>query len=431
MDQVISNEEHFSNIYLAHLLCDQDFFVYVFEDLKPEMFPSQLGQRLVRMITQFVQETGTTPNTLIYRELEKYHTTLGDPTYSALKDYVDELFKIPLRDKKYLLDEHDKFCKSQLLKGMIPKLVECGRKADLDGIEDLFKKYLEFKPKGVLDPGVDFGDQVEARIERRLHREEKAKFIFGIPPLDDKNIYFHPGSLIAFQSQKTSMGKTTTLCQIARNLVLQGKNVVFYTLEETAQEIEDKMDQTIAGVTSKGLVDKTKLQLLMKTWLNGHMRIKEWDAYHTKPSDLAQHVKMLRNYYGFNPDVVIINAADSLVPERYKDSLYASGRDVYAFLKAWGNRDEMAMIVDMQSNRGAADKAVASTEDASGSIAKVQIATMVITINRTPAEQEQGLTTFNMAKNRHGLSGFQVTFKSCLRRGYIYVPDTFKDDESE
>lgn len=421
MEQVISTDEHFCTIYVAHLLRDQDFFTYTFQDLKPEIFPSQNAQRIVRLILQFVQETGTTPDKLIYRELEKHKQVLGDGTYSALKTYVDELYEIPLRDKKYLLDEHDNFCKSQLLKGMIPKLVECGRKGDHGGIEDLFKQYLEYKPKGVLDPGVDFSDAMDERIERRLHREEKNALIFGIPPLDDKGICFYPGALIVFQSQKTSMGKTTTVCQVARNLVMQGKNGIIYTLEETAQEIEDKMDQTISGVTPEELTDRTKLQLKMKTWLNGHLRIKEWDAYHTKPSDLAQHVRMLQNYYGFRPDFVIINAADSLVPERYKDSLYASGRDVYAFLKAWAAREQMVVIVDMQSNRGAAEKVVAGTEDASGSIAKAQIATMVITINRTPEEAKEGLTTFNVAKNRHGLAGFQVTFKSDLARAQIWT----------
>lgn len=420
----ITSDENFERVYIAHLLRDQDFFSYVFDDLKPEMFPSALAQRVVRLIIGFVKEVGTTPDTLVYHELEKHKATLDAGTYTSLKAYIDELFATPLKERKYLLEEHDGFCKGQLLKNILPKLVEHGKKSDYKGIEAILKTYLEFKPKGMLNPGIQVTDYVDERIARRLRREERDRFYFAIPPLDDNGIFFHRGDLIVFQSQKTSIGKTTTLCNIARNLVLQGKNVVFHTLEESAFEIEDRLDQAIAGVTPDELTDKTKLQLKMKTWLNADLRIKEWDAYNTKPSDLEQHLRVLKDYYGFKPDVVIINATDSLAPERYSDSLYASGRDVYAYLKAWAQREEIAVIVDMQSNRGAAEKVVASTEDASGSIAKVQIATMVITINRTPEELKDNMTTFNVAKNRHGPSGFQRSCHSDLARGQIWVPTT-------
>lgn len=418
----LSSDPFFERIYLAHFLRDPEFYHYVKEDIKPEFFQSPTVQRLIRLILQFGQEIGTPPGDLITHELEKHKLTLSQDTLDGLLEYSQSLLAIDLRDRQYLFDEHDKFLKGQVLKQMVPKLVEYGRKGDHDAISKLFQDYIAYKPKGLLAPGQVVTNDVEARCLRRAKQQEEDRFYFLIPKLDQLGIAFRRHDLVAIQSQKSSVGKTTFLACLARSLVFQNKRVMVYTLEESEDEFIDRLDQAISGLNTEELSDRVLLEAKMHRWISSSLRVKEFDAYETKVSDLIAHHQMLQNYFGYRPDVVIINAADYLCADRFRDSMYAEGRDIYRSLKAWARRANIAVVVDMQSNRGAAEKVVADQADASGSIAKVHLATHLLTLNRSPAETKENMTTINVAKYRNGQANIHVSFHSDLSRGQIYVP---------
>lgn len=425
-DVGLTGNEHFERAYLAAFLRDQDFFAYVFEDINkqdqiPKFFPNPTAQRVARMVCQFGGMAGTCPDTLIYQELDKIKTSLAGELYSSIKAYLDGLFEIPLRDQKYLLNEHDSFIKGQLVKGMLPKLVTYGQKGDHKAIEGLMKEYLEFRPRGMLAPGIEHTSYAEDRIQRRIEAEDAERYYLMIPPIDEKGFYIGPRDLMVVQSQKSSVGKTTTLCNIVRNLCMQGIELQVYTLEEDEAEFQDRLDQAITWLLTDELKDRAKMEMKLKHWIDNKCRIKEFDAYDTRVSDLIAHHNMMREYYGYKPKVIIINAGDDLIADRGNDNLFATGRDVYRQLKSWAKRDWLAIITDAQSTRGAAEKAVADQADMGTSIAKVQLATHIISLNRSPEEVKANMTTINVVKNRKGLANYTVTFHSDMARGQLYV----------
>ena len=427
MSDSLTQNEHFERAYVAAFLRDQDFFAYVCQDIKPELFPSPTVQRLVRIILQFGTTAGTCPDSLIYQELEKVKSALAPEIFSSLKSYTDTLFTLPLRDQKYLLDEHDSFVKGQLVKQMLPKLVASGQKGDHKGIEELLKEYLEFRPRGLLAPGTDHTAYAEERVARRIKAEDSERFLLMVPPLDEKGFYIGPRDFLVVQSQRSGVGKTTTLCHIIKAFALQGIETQVYTLEEDEAEFQDRLDQAITGLLTDELTDRAKLEKRLRVWSDKMVRIKEFDAYDTKVSDLISHFNMMKEYYGYKPKAVVINAGDDLVADRYSDSLFASGRDVYRQLKAWAKRDWLAMVTDAQSNRGASEKAVADQSDMGSSIAKVQLATHIISLNRSQEEVKNNMTTINVVKNRKGPANYQVTFHSDLSRGQIYKAEKLEE----
>ena len=421
-DEFISNEAHFEKIYLASLLKDQDFYAHVFQDLTPEMFPNVTVQRLLRILISFTKETGSIPGELIHHEVEKHKDTLPEDAYNSLKDYINELMAVPIRDTPYLIKENDKFIRNKYLKNMVPKLVEFGRKGDHDSITQLFQDYIAFRPAGLLDPGIAYSStDIEERILRRQSQSDTDKFLFLIPQLDSSGVCFTRKNVVIIQSQKTSVGKTAMLLHLAKALAIQDKKVMIYSMEEDEEEISDRLDQTITGLKIEDLMDRTKVISKLRKIFDEHIRIKEFEAYDTTVDQLIGHHNMLKNYFNFHPDVILINASDDLTPKYGKDNLYLGGRDVARQLKAWAKRENIAIVADMQSNRGAAEKAVAGTEDAQGSIARVQLATMVISLNRSPAEAVEGMTSIHIGKSRFGKSFFTVSVHSDLARGQIYV----------
>ncbi len=75
----------------------------------------------------------------------------------------------------------------------------------------------------------------------------------------------------------------------------------------------------------------------------------------------------------------------------------------------------------MHATRGAAEKTVADQEDAGGSIAKPQICDLMLSINRTAKEQQEGITRIFISKNRHGGGDrFTISIRSDMDRQQFY-----------
>jgi galactitol-specific phosphotransferase system IIB component len=77
----------------------------------------------------------------------------------------------------------------------------------------------------------------------------------------------------------------------------------------------------------------------------------------------------------------------------------------------------------MQSNRSAGDVDVADMENSGESIAKAWIADLIISINRTKKEAEDGTTRLYVVKNRTGIARFTIKIKTDFQRMQFVVQD--------
>jgi hypothetical protein len=78
--------------------------------------------------------------------------------------------------------------------------------------------------------------------------------------------------------------------------------------------------------------------------------------------------------------------------------------------------DRMVGWTGLQSGRDAAKEKHADQQHAGGSIAKIQIADVVLSINRTPEEQVNGLTRIHIVKAREDKARFDVCFPTDFNR---------------
>ena len=148
--------------------------------------------------------------------------------------------------------------------------------------------------------------------------------------------------------------------------------------------------------------------------LGGDIWIKAVLPHLTKISDLRNYTAMIKNVHGFVPEAIILDYADEIAPEEnsLKADLHAAGRDVYGNFVAWLKEDQLVGWTGLQSGRGAGEELVADQHHTGGSIAKAQIADLIISINRTREEEEKGLTRLFVAKAREAKARYSVCIQS-------------------
>lgn len=425
-------DAHFQRSFLAFMLRDSEFLERVVRDVTHEMFSDEYGKRIVTSCKEFFATHRAAPNTLIFSLFGQYLQAglIKQDLHDLCTKFADDLFAIPLQNKGYLLGQFEKFLKHRLFEVALPKVVDLIRKADFETAESELKNVFLFKPTSANSFGTEFNANVEERSARR-ETEEKSRFWLLIPPIDRHIRGLRRGEIGVWQSQRSSAGKSCALAHCAKAFAMQGKNVVIFTLEMGEHAYEDRLDMAISGLSRDGMKDTERLRVRIQGMLrhSGRILVKSLPAYTTRCSDLRAHCRMLESLKGFKADAVLIDYADLLAPEtpELRGDLYATGAEVYSYWRSWMQEDDYVGWTGMQSGREAMKEKHADQGHSGGSIAKAQIADVVLSINRTPEEEVNGLTNVHIVKAREDKARFSITFPTDFNRMQFW--DASKDSD--
>ena len=139
-----------------------------------------------------------------------------------------------------------------------------------------------------------------------------------------------------------------------------------------------------------------------------NLRLKRFNTGTKSASDIERYIKRLRQH-GFDPDLVIIDYFECLLPEstRYKnDSEWSREAATMRKLENMAKDLNIAIWIPTQGNKGSITSPdVVTMDQAGGSIRKVQIAQVVISIARSLDDIDRNKATIAVLKNRSGKSG--------------------------
>lgn len=407
-------DAHFQTNVVAFILRDATFLGRVANELQPEMFSDENVQRIVRIILDFWKTDRSAPGTNIFRLLDAWNAKggLNDATKEVCAAICDSLFAIKLQNQNFLLAQFDEFLQHQAFETTLPTVVELVRRGEFEEAKQKLNTTFTDHRIFAGNSGVYFDADVSRRIANR-EVQDRDRLAFLIPPLDGLVKGSVPGELCVWQSQKSSAGKSAAMVQQARNYAIQGANVAILSLEMGQQAYEDRFDQCIAGLTREEIRDDFLLRMRIESYCRratGKILIKKFPAYTTRSSTLREYVKFQEAMVGIKFNAILIDYADLLAPETQslRGDLYASGAEVYSYLSGWASTENVHMWTAMQSGRDAANEQFADQHHAGGSIAKMQIADMVLSINRNADLVKEHKTRIHVVKNRNGKASFDI-----------------------
>jgi replicative DNA helicase len=336
----------------------------------------------------------------------------------------DVLFKADISDRDLVVDEVASFARHQAIAGAIFASVDHLEKRNFDQIQTLLQKAMNVGVSS--DHGIySYGDMIEGRTEERLEKAAGRGPVTGISTgykEIDKHL-LHRGWGIGELSVLmggAKAGKSTALINFGINAAahLHRYNVLYVTLELGAKIIADRMDASISN------------HLMFELGLNIHDvkdKVVEWrdraGCFHTvefptgtmKPSDLRRIIERKKSE-GIKYDLVIVDYADLMAPDRYTDSSIENSKSIYAALRGIAMKESIALLTATQTNREGAKAAVAKMTDVSDDFNKVRIADLVISINKTDEERASNIARLFLAACRNGPQGYSITIKQDIDR---------------
>ena len=327
--------EKIETTILRNLLFNNDYCRKVLPFIKNEYFENLHEKVVFEEICKFIiAYDGLATKEVLLIETEK-RTDITEDTYKTICDYVSNLDNSPV-DNNWITDTTEKWCRDRAIYLALMESIKIADgqddKKNRDAIPTILQEALSISFDDHI--GHDYLNDYEDRFNSYHRKENKIPF-----DLD----YFNkitkggiPNKTLNIALAGTGVGKSLFMCHFAASVLLQGKNVLYITLEMAEEKIAERIDANLLNINIKDI--ETLPKMMFDTKINniakktqGTLIIKEYPT----ASAHAGHFRALLNELSlkksFRPDIIFIDYLNICGSSRYKSNFSVNS---YSYIKA-------------------------------------------------------------------------------------------------
>lgn len=394
----------------------------------PDYFENLADAMLVNLALRYFKRYKKAPGdvkTLVHLvERDKADKIIKPENMPLLVGRIRELYKADISDRDLVVDEVATFARHQAVSRAILDSVTHLDKRDFARIQKALQEALNIGAH--MDQAIySYGDMITSRTEERLDRAAGKLAPTGITTgyREIDNVLYHKGwglKELSVLLGGAKAGKTTALINFAVNAAssIMRYNILYVTLEVSAKIVAERIDANVSNQLMFELgTNIHEVESRVKEWYSkaGRLDIVEFPTGTMRVSDLRRLIER-KKMEGIKYDMVVVDYADLMAPERVSDDNIENSKSVYIALRALAQIEELALLTATQTNREGAKKAVASATDIAEDFNKVRIADAIISINKTEEERSAGEARLYFAACRNQASGFSIRIKQDIDR---------------
>lgn len=302
----------------------------------------------------------------------------------------------------------------------------------------------------ILTIGSRYFTDFEARLDRREHKSEDRKLSTGIPDLDALMYGGLKTKQMGLLVGGSGRGKSIFLEWLARVGILLGQQVVYYTMELSEEDIEDRFDSLFCHIRPQELKSMRnevykELHPLHEKF-GDNLIIKEYPEGEASINTIKGHYKQLASI-GVKPGLVIIDYLDLMKPHRSYNDINQEQKVVAEACRGMAKQFNTRVWSALQLNRSGLVQDTPDESGLAGSISRLFTADAVIIMAQTKEEREDEIMRLHIKKNRNGPSertiklatdfGFMTFYKgsvadTALQSGAAHAsPDSWSQDNDD
>ena len=327
--------ERIETTILRNLVFNEDYSRKVIPFIQPDYFEQKTEKVVFEEIVQFIVKYGSAITIEALNIEIENRTDLTEDQIKEIREINSSLNDSPV-DKQWLLDTTEKWCRDRAIYLALMESIHIAdgnnEKKNRDAIPSILSDALAVSFDNNI--GHDYLQNYEERYEFYHRQEDKIEFDLE---------YFNkitkggiPNKTLNIALAGTGVGKSLFMCHVASSVLLQGRNVLYITLEMAEERIAERIDANLLNVPIQQLVDlprqmfENKVTSLSKK-TQGTLIIKEYPT----ASAHSGHFKALLNELAlkksFRPDIIFIDYLNICASSRYKSNLSVNS---YSYIKA-------------------------------------------------------------------------------------------------
>lgn len=233
-------------------------------------------------------------------------------------------------------------------------------------------------------------------------------------------------------SHNTNAGKSLFMCHVAASSILQGKNVLYITLEMAEERIAERIDANLMNVSMDELkvIDKVAFdnrisKITQKT--QGRLIIKEYPTAGAHSAHFRALLEELKVKKNFIPDLVVIDYLNICASSRLK---MGSSINSYLYIKSIAEElrglaveYNVPILTATQTTRGGFNNSDVELTDTSESFGLPATADLMFALIRSEELDELNQVMIKQLKNRYADPTYYKRFVLGIDRSKMKLYD--------
>jgi len=327
--------ERIETTILKNLIYNEEYSRKVIPFIKPEYFEQRSEKVIFEEVTNFIVKYGSAITIEALNIETENRTDLTENEIKEIRD-INSSFVETIVENQWLLDTTEKWCRDRAIYLALMESISLADGKDESKGRDAIPSILSDALSVSFDNhiGHDYLNDYEDRYESYHRKEEKIPFDLEFFNKVTKGGL--PNKTLNIALAGTGVGKSLFMCHVASSVLLQGKNVLYITLEMAEEKIAERIDANLLNVNIQNIVDLPKPMfdnkvnnLTKKT--QGQLIIKEYPTAAAHSGHFKALLNELALKKSFRPDIIFIDYLNICSSSRYRAG---SNVNSYSFIKA-------------------------------------------------------------------------------------------------
>ncbi len=424
---------------LSNLIWDEDYARRVIPFIKPEYYSDKNERVIFEEIGSFIDKYNSIPTQeALTIELDN-RKDVNDEEYKKIVDIIGSFSKSEV-DTQWLLDTTEKFCKDKAIYNAVVEGIGIIDGKDKERTPEAIPSILSEALAVSFDTNIghDYVEDGEERFDFYHKKEEKIAF-----DLD----YFNkitkgglPQKTLNIALAGTGVGKSLFMCHVAASTLMQGKNVLYITMEMAEERIAERIDANLMNITMDDLhtlpkkMFETQLSKIQKK-TNGKLIIKEYPTASAHVGHFRSLIKELALKRSFRPDIIFIDYLNICASSRFKGNAnigsYFYIKSIAEELRGLAVETNVPIMSATQTTRTGFTSTDIGLEDTSESFGLPATADLMFALIATEELEELNQIVVKQLKNRYNDPTMNKRFVLGIDRAKMRLYDCEQEAQSD
>ena len=435
----MSIQQNIERTTLSNLISNEPYARKVLPFLKPEYYSDIHDRVIFEEINKFIEKYGNLPTKqTLSIELDN-RKDLNQEQFGKVLEIIETLNKHDV-DMQWLVETTEKFCKDKAVYNAIISGIQIIDGKDKQHTAEAIPSILTEALAVAFDQNVghDYVENGKERFEFYHKKEERMEF-----DLD----YFNkitkgglPQKTLNIALAGTGVGKSLFMCHMAASTLMQGKNVLYITMEMAEERIAERIDANLMNITMDELHELPKkmftdrlAKIQKKT--NGKLIIKEYPTASAHTGHFRSLIKELALKRSFKPDIIFIDYLNICASSRFKGNANVGS---YFYIKAIAEElrglaveNTVPIMSATQTTRSGFSSSDIGLEDTSESFGLPATADLMFALISTEELEDLNQIMVKQLKNRYNDPSMNKRFILGIDRARMKLYDCEQEAQKD
>ena len=398
-------------IALSKLITEENYLRSVLPFLKDEYFDTVPHQILFNEINEYVTEYNTAPETTALKiEIEK-RRDLSAEVVKEIEDFLDNKIDDTQYNDEWLMDTTEKWCKERAIYLALMESIKIADGQDKTRSKDAIPHIMSEALGTCFDDTVGHDYLLDADDRYDFYHKQEDKIPFDLEYFNKITKGGLPAKTLNIALAGTGVGKSLFMCHMASACLLQGRNVLYITLEMAEEKIAERIDANLFDINIKQLSDPlfTKQQFQRKVdtlskKTKGRLVIKEYPTASANVNHFKSLLNELSMKRGFAPDIIFVDYLNICASARYKNAVvnsYTFVKSIAEELRGMACEAKVPIVSATQTTRSGYGNSDVEITDTSESFGLPATADLMVALISTEDLEATGQIMVKQLKNRY------------------------------